>query len=423
MKISIFLPLFNRRDELKRSLRALIPEKGEHEVFVVDMGSTDGSQDVAKEHDWVQIISSKEGLRSKALNAAVEESTGEILFFMDPGSLPARGWAQALQAHFEAGADAGHLNCSEVDATAKWAASLRSLSMKVGHQVLGGPASLNGVAVSKAAFEKVSGFRPVPDFEWLAFAARLKESGAKVKAIKHEILVAPAAGSRQANAWQELKEDLVSAWKFRKSDSFDATRNKRKASCAVIFGYDAFEKPAGHDFFKKAQEEIQNLTIELMQSYRGVEKIYFIGGSASNKLVGQPSGVEVIGKPRTALDKRFSELLERIRSENQEGLLLVKSNSMELGHDKLRMLSEGESEEPCVILPEANSDNWTALWLEQPVLEAISDWELAPDTPSLKAHLKSKIFRCEEEAPVKSLRTDSDARSLYYAGVLDQHPA
>lgn len=392
-------------------------------MFVVDLRSTDGSQEIAKSHDWVHLISASEGLRSKALNAAVEKSSGEILFFLEPGTLPARGWAQALQNHFSGGADAGHFLCREVDATAQWAASLRNIGMKLGTQLLGGPSGLNGVSVSRKMFDKVSGFRPVPDFEWLAFAARLKEAGANVKALKHEVLVSPGAGSRQKNAWEELKEDFFCAWNFRNREQFDPTRNKRKASSAVIFGYDAFEKPEGNEFFQHAQQELQKITLEIMQSFRGVEKIYFIGGSQSTKLIGQPSGVEVIGKPRSTLQNRFAELLDRIRAEGQEGLLLVKSNSMELSHRKLMELSEGKGEEPCIILPQKDSSDWTALWFEQPALDAIADWEIAAGIPALKTHLKSKIIRQEEEAPVRSLQTDSDARSLYYSGMLDRLPA
>lgn len=423
MKFSIFIPVFNRKDELKRTLRALIPEKAEHEIFVVDMGSTDGSQEVAGEHDWVELVSSKESIRSKALNHAADQATGDAFLFLAPGSLPARGWSQALEDHFASGFDAGHFICREVDAFSGWAGNLRSLGMKLGHQMLGGPASLNGVAVSKAAFEKVSGFRQVPDFEWLAFSARLKQSDQKVKAIKHDVLTSPVAGSRQENAWYTLKEDLLAAWKYRKSENFDQTRVKRKASVAILFGYDAFGKSEADDYFKYAQQELLKISLEVMQSYNGVEKIYFIGGNESTRLIGQPSGVEIVGKPRTSVEKRFSELVEKFCTEKQEGLLLVKDNSMELSHKKLRELSEGPGEEPCIILPEKNSMEWAALWLEQPALDAIQDWELNPGIDAVKTHLKSKIIRQEEENPVKALKTDSDARSLYYAGILERQPA
>ncbi|MDA3875401.1 MAG: glycosyltransferase [Kiritimatiellae bacterium] len=423
MNFSIYIPVFNRRDELKRTLRALIPEKASHEIFVVDLGSTDGSQDLLKEYPWAQLLTPIANLRSKALNEAAQSGEGEVLFFLEPGTLPARGWAQALETHFSNAADAGHFTCREVDSTAPWAANLRALATKLGQQILGGPASLNGVAVKRETFEKVEGFRPVPDFEWLAFAARLKQSGAVVKPIKHEVLMAPAPGSRQRNAWFDLKEDLQAAMRYRKTEDFDLTRCKRKASAAILFGYDAFPVSDGNDYMAYARQEVLKLALEKMQSYRGVEKIYYIGGTESTKLIGQPSGVEVIGKPRSTVQKRYAELLDRIRNTQPEGLLLVRGISNALTHESLRNLCEGPSEAPCVILPETGSGEWLALWLEGPALDVIPDWELSPEVESLTPVFNPKAIRKDIEAGLPALRTDSDARALYYSGLLDHLPA
>lgn len=423
MIFSIYIPVFNRRDELKRSLRALIPEKASHEIFVVDLGSTDGSQDLLKDYPWAQLLIPKANLRSKALNEAAKSGEGEVLVFLEPGTLPARGWTQALEIHFSNGADAGHFTCREVESTAPWAANLRALTTKLGQQILGGPASLNGVAVKRETFEQVEGFRPVPDFEWLTFAARLKEAGAVVKPIKHEVLAAPAPGSRQRNAWYDLKEDLQAAIRYRKSENFDLKRCKRKASAAILFGYDVFPCPKENDYLAYARQEVLKLALEKMQSYRGVEKIYFIGGTESTKLLGQPSGVEVIGKPRSTVQKRYAELLERIQATNPEGLLLVRGISSALSHQSLRNLCEGPSEAPCVILPETGTGEWLALWLEGPALNAISDWELSPEVESLTPVLKPNAIRKDVEAGLPGLRTDSDARALYYSGMLNHLPA
>lgn len=423
MKLSLFIPVFNRRDELQRTLRALIPEKDGHEVFVVDLGSTDGSQDLVKEYPWAQLIISQQPLRSKALNQAVATATGEVLLFLEPGALPARGWSAALEKHFATGFGAGHFNCREVDTSAGWAAAIRAQILKTGHQLLGGPTGLNGVAVSKVAFDKVSGFRPVPDFEWLAFSARLRESGVTIKPLKHDLLISPAAGSRQLNEWHELKEDLLAAMKYRKSSNFDSKRIRRKASSAVLFGYDCFPSPQNGDYFKQAQQALMKISLEVMQSYRGVEKIYFIGGPESCELIGQPSGVELFGKAKTGADKRLTELLVKLQAEQQEGLLLVRPVSLTLSHATLRQLSEGPGVEPCIVLPETDSNEWVAIWLQSPAIEALADWELHPELSALQAHLKGKLIRQEVEKPVKGLRSDSDARGMYYAGMMEQQPA
>jgi GT2 family glycosyltransferase len=424
MNFSIYIPVFNRRDELKRTLRALVPEKGSHEVFVVDLGSTDGSQEVLKDFTWAQLLTPKADIRSKALNEAVKTGEGEVLMFLEPGTLPARGWSQVVVDHLANGAaDAGHFNCREVDSTAPWAANLRALATKLGQQILGGPSSLNGVVVKRDTFEKAGGFRPVPDFEWLAFAGRLKEAGAVVKPIKHEVLAAPAPGSRQQNAWFELKEDLTAALNYRKNQSFDLKRCKRKASSAILFGYDAFPCPDVNEYVAYARQEVLKIALEKMQSYRGVEKIYFIGGTESTKLIGQPSGVEVIGKPRSTVQKRFAELLDKIRDAQTEGLLLVRGISTALTHANLRSLCEGPSEAPCVILPENGTSEWLGMWLEPPALDAITEWELSAEMESLTPVFKPKAIRKDVEGGLPSLRTDSDARALYYAGMLDRLPS
>lgn len=424
MKISIYIPVFNQRDELQRTLRALIPEKGGHEVFVVDRGGSDGSMDVLKGHDWAAPVDAKEHQLAAALNRAVSErGDGELLFFLRPGAVPARGWSQALADSLGKEVDAGHLHCRETDAPSAWAAAVRGLAMKIGHQILGGPASLNGVAVKRETFDKVEGFREVPDFEWLAFANRLRQAGALVKPIRHEVLTTPVPGSRHVDAWQELKEDLLAAWNYRKTNSFDPKRCRRNTSAAILFGYDVFPSGDVNDYYNYAREKLTTLSLEMMQSYRGVDRMYFIGGTKSARLAGQPSGVEVVGKPGDPPEERLKGLLAELKKRDTEALLMVRGLSGDLTHRQLRTLCEGEAEAPCNILPEKDSGEWLALWLEKPALDALEGWKLSEGIAPLRDHLRASVVRSELEAPVRALRTDSDARAMYYAGVLDRLPA
>ena len=317
MSISIYIPIFNQREELRRTLRALIPEKNSTEVFVVDLGSTDNSQDVASEHDWVTTLTPKASSAPAALNEAIQTGTGDILFFLRPGSLPARGWTEALESFFSQDVDAGHMRIKETDAPSAWAASLRSIANRIGHQIVGGPQSLNGVAVKRKSFENADGFRPVPDFAWLAFATRLRQSGAKVASIPHDLLVAPAPGARHVDAWFDLKEDLLAAWNFRKTENFDAVRCRRQTSAAILLGADLFPAESTGSYFDYAQQEVVHISLEMMQSYRGVDKIYYLGKEKSMRELGQPSGVEVVAKPRTDLQKRFSDLVSSLHDEKR----------------------------------------------------------------------------------------------------------
>lgn len=425
MKISLYIPVFNQRSELERTLRALIPEKDDHEVFVVDRGSSDGSPDIVARHDWATLLEADAGELGAALNQAVAaRGEGEVLFFLHPGSLPARGWTAALDDFLSGTPDAGHCDLRETDAPFAWAAAVRTAAQKIGHRLLGGPAGLNGVAVKRETFNQVEGFSPVPDFEWLAFANRLHQAGAKIAPIRHQVLVAPAPGQEHADPWHDLKEDFLAAWNYRKTRKFDPVRCRRNTSAAVLIGHDVFPDGETDDYVLYAREQLLRLTLEKMQSYRGVDKIYFLGKEKSMKLIGQPSGVEVIPGPRTALQKRFKGLLDKLRKEGRhDGLLLVRGISNALSHQTLRNLAEGEGESPCMILPEVDSPEWIALWLESDALEAIDDWEFNPDYATLQAHFRPLTLRQEVEPGLRSLRTDSDARAMYYSGILDRLPA
>ena len=424
MSISILIPVFNQRDALKRTLRALIPEKGTHEILVVDMGSTDGTSDIIKEYDWAKRVTPDARPRAAALNEAASGATGDFLMFLEPGSLPARGWSEAVTAHLGSIADAGHMICKEADSSSVWASTLRSLLWRVGYQVTGGPSGLNGVVVKKETFDKVKGFRPVPDFEWIAFSTRLKDSGSVVNMLKHELLITPAPGSGHVDAFQELKEDLISSFAYRRSQTFDDTRSRRQNSAAILIGYDFFEKPSDPDYVHEARKELLGISLETLQSFRGAGRCYFIGGTESTKLIGQPSGVEVMKKPRTNASERFAELRDKVLSENPEGVFLVRLGvSTELNHANLLELSEGPAENPCVIRPLEDSDEWAAIWFEKAALESLPGLDITDKITPLTKQLSKKIIRSDVEDGISALRTDSDARGMYYSGHLQKLPA
>lgn len=423
MNISILIPVFNERDAIKRTLRALIPEKGSHEVLIVDLGSTDGTLDVVKEYDWVKVVSPASRPRAAALNEVVAQAQGDAILFLEAGSLPARGWSAAITNHLDKVADAGHMLCKEVDATSAWSASLRSALGRLGYQITGGPSGLNGVVVKKETFDKVEGFRPVPDFEWLAFSNRLKNHGASVKVLKHDVLTTPKPGSGHADAFQELKEDVLSALKYRRSEQFDGKRSRRGATAAILVGYDFFGKldePAG---VATARKELFKISVETMQSFRGVGNLFFIGGNESTKLLGQASGIDIMAKPRTAAPERFAELLGNVLAQNPEGVLLVKMGiSTDLSHANLLEITEGPAENPCVMRPVEHSDEWLAVFFEKAALEALPSLEIGGTMQPIRDALAAKIVRTDVEDPISALRTDSDARGMYYAGQLQELP-
>ena len=93
MKLSVIIPTHNRAEILKICLEKLIAQQGvDFEVIVVDDGSTDNTEEVARQFD-VQYIKQPASHQAVARNRGVREAKGEIVvfigddIFVEPGFL------------------------------------------------------------------------------------------------------------------------------------------------------------------------------------------------------------------------------------------------------------------------------------------------------------------------------------------------
>jgi len=422
MKCSIYIPVYNERDALRRTLRSLVPEKEGHEVFVVDRGSQDGSLDVAKEYPWAQVLTQTEGLLGSCLNLAAAEGEGDVLLFLLPGAIVVRGWSAALSKHFSQSVDAGYFHQVE-DGASGFSAKLRNRISDFGRKAIGGPMSLNGLAVRRDSFRKAHGIPPVPDHESLVFANRLREEGALITPIAHDLLLAPRAGSRQADAWEDLFDDLRGAWTFRKTESFDATRCRRKSAAVVLIGHDFEGDVPVSDYFDYARDALLHSNLELVQSYRGAQKKVYLGGRKSTGSAGQPSGIKVDHHTRTDADKRFAGLIQELEADGMDGLLLLRSTAKNLSHKVLRDLAEAPSEYPCRLRPDTDGKEWLALWIDTPALPLLRDRGLSFDIALLQKRFWDASKKLEVLCPLPRFQTEHDARAMYYSGLVDRLPA
>jgi hypothetical protein len=88
MDLSICIVSYECREKLRaclESIRANRPSV-EHEVIVVDNGSTDGAVTMLKEHFyWVRVLANPENRGfSVAMNQAVQASTGKVILMLNP---------------------------------------------------------------------------------------------------------------------------------------------------------------------------------------------------------------------------------------------------------------------------------------------------------------------------------------------------
>ena len=86
-KISVIVPVYNVEDFIERCIESIIMQDyTDIEVILVDDGSTDNSGDMcdmyAKKDTRIRVIHKKNGGLSSARNLALDQMTGDYIFFV-----------------------------------------------------------------------------------------------------------------------------------------------------------------------------------------------------------------------------------------------------------------------------------------------------------------------------------------------------
>jgi GT2 family glycosyltransferase len=98
--LSVLIVTWNSREELARSLPALLPELGEgDELIVVDNDSADGTPEaVAELAPQARVVRSGGNLGfAAACNLGAEQASGELLVILNPDAAPRAGWGEAIR--------------------------------------------------------------------------------------------------------------------------------------------------------------------------------------------------------------------------------------------------------------------------------------------------------------------------------------
>ncbi|MBQ8174731.1 MAG: glycosyltransferase family 2 protein [Clostridia bacterium] len=84
MKFSVIIPVYNKKDTLRRALDSVLVQTYRNfEVIVVDDGSTDGIDEVLTCYRAPRVIHQKNGGVSVARNTGIEAATGDFVCFLD----------------------------------------------------------------------------------------------------------------------------------------------------------------------------------------------------------------------------------------------------------------------------------------------------------------------------------------------------
>ncbi|MDO9710983.1 TIGR04283 family arsenosugar biosynthesis glycosyltransferase [Paracraurococcus lichenis] len=167
---TIVIPTLNAAAGLAATLAACA-EAGA-EILVADAGSTDGTAAIARAAG-ARLVQAPHG-RGMQLAAGAAEARGDWLFFLHADTRPASGWSAAARAfmagpgnrgraaHFAFALDDPSPEARRLERLVAW--RCRALALPYGDQ---------GLLLSRALYEAVGGFRPIPLMEDVDLVRRL----------------------------------------------------------------------------------------------------------------------------------------------------------------------------------------------------------------------------------------------------------
>ncbi len=118
---SVVIPTFNRADMVSQAVLSVLEQTfGDHEVVVVDDGSTDGTREALSPYiDRIRYVHQENAGVAAARNRGIAESRGEYLAFLDSDDLFAPRMLEQARQTFERYPEAGAVFTAEIELDAQ----------------------------------------------------------------------------------------------------------------------------------------------------------------------------------------------------------------------------------------------------------------------------------------------------------------
>lgn len=168
MRLSVVIPTLNAARTLPECLARL---GAVDEIIIVDGGSTDETVRIA-EPAGVRLVIAPKG-RGLQLRAGGEAATGDWLLFLHADTLLAPSWREVTFAHIHDRSHEAACFRFRLDDPA-WQARLIERGVSIRARLLGMPYGDQGLLVSREAYDRAGGYRPLPLMEDVDLARRLR---------------------------------------------------------------------------------------------------------------------------------------------------------------------------------------------------------------------------------------------------------
>jgi rSAM/selenodomain-associated transferase 2 len=185
--LSLVIPALNAEEHLAACLAAA---RGADEILVVDGGSTDSTRAVA-EACGPRVLSSPR-CRGVQLATGADESKGNWLLFLHADTRLQPGWREAAERHMAGGEGQAACFRFALDSPA-WQARLIERGVALRVRTLALPYGDQGLLISRALYDAVGGYRPLPLMEDVDFVRRIG---------RKRLRVLPAAALTSAERWR-----------------------------------------------------------------------------------------------------------------------------------------------------------------------------------------------------------------------------
>ena len=168
MRISVIIPTLREVDSVARAIASAKQTLEPFEVIVVDAGSDDGTREAARSAGACVIVAP--GSRAVALTTGALLARGDALLFLHADTTLPAGAGDAVRLALEHG-DGGAFRVRYDDGR-PFLRALGDLRLRFLGPVYGDQA----IFVTRAAYDQIGGYRPLPIMEDYDFAHRLRHA-------------------------------------------------------------------------------------------------------------------------------------------------------------------------------------------------------------------------------------------------------